>query len=438
MKSDQTYIRKTHMEQLNFITNLLGIKDPNITILDYQDCGTHKEISASLDYPAPTCHNCHGQTVKYDFQKASKIPYLECAGYKTVIRLRKRRFRCQECGKMAVAETSLVKKNHQIATVVNQKIAQKLIEKESMTAIAQSLAVSTSTVIRKLKEFEFETDLNWLPTHMSWDEYAFKKGKMSFIAQDFDSQNIITILDGRTQTAIRNHFLRYPRHVRNRVRVITMDMFSPYYSIAKKLFPNAKIVLDRFHIVQHLSRAMNRLRIQIMNLFDRKSLEYRALKRYWKLIQQDSRKLSDKRFYRPMFRMHLTNREILEKLLSYSDELCEHYELYQLLLFHFQKKNSDHFFDLIEQERDTVNPIFQTVFKTFLKDKDKVLNALELPYSNAKLEATNNLIKVIKRNAFGFRNFENFKTRILIALNIKKERTNLVLSRVSFSSTHYS
>ncbi|WP_369695299.1 transposase [Streptococcus merionis] len=36
-----------------------------------------------------------------------------------------------------------------------------------------------------------------------------------------------------------------------------------------------------------------------------------------------------------------------------------------------------------------------------------------------------NLIKVIKRNAFGFRNFDNFKTRILIALNIKKERTNL-------------
>ena len=153
------------------------------------------------------------------------------------------------------------------------------------------------------------------------------------------------------------------------------------------------------------------------------------MKRYWKLIQQDSRKLSDKRFYRPMFRMHLTNKEILEKLLSYSDELRQYYELYQFLLFHFQEKNSDHFFDLIEQERDSVNPIFQTVFKTFRKEKDKIMNALELPFSNAKLEATNNLIKVIKRNAFGFRNFENFKTRILIALNIKKERTKFVLSR---------
>lgn len=165
---------------------------------------------------------------------------------------------------------------------------------------------------------------------------------------------------------------------------------------------------------------MNRVRIQIMNQFDRKSQEYRALKRYWKLIQQDSRKLSDKRFYRPMFRMHLTNKEILEKLLSYSDELRQHYELYQFLLFHFQEKNSDHFFSLIEQEIATVNPIFQTVFKTFLKDKDMVVNAMDLPYSNAKLEATNNLIKVIKRNAFGFRNFENFKKRVLIALNSEK------------------
>ena len=418
------------MEQLNSIINLLGIKDKNIIILDYVDAGTHKEIMAKLDYPAPKCPHCQGKMTKYDFQKESKIPYLECAGYKTLIRLRKRRFRCQTCGKMAVAETSLVKKNHQIPLILHHKIAQKLIEKVSMTDIAENLAISTSTVIRKLKEFQFKTDPTWLPTHMSWDEYSFKKGKMSFIAQDFDSLNIIAILDGRTQATIRNHFLRYSRQVRSRVKVITMDMFSPYYDIAKKLFPSAKIVLDRFHIVQHMSRAMNRLCIQIMNRFNRKSHEYKALKRYWKLIQQDSRKLSDKRFYRPTFRMHLTNKEILEKLLSYSQELREHYELYQLLLFHFQEKKTEHFFGLIEQTINQINPIFQTVFKTFLKDKNKIINALELPYSNAKLEATNNLIKVIKRNAFGFWNFDNFKTRILIALNIKKERTNLVLSRL--------
>ena len=129
MKSDQTIIKKNLMGQLNFITNLLGIKDPNITILDVLDAGTHKEILAKLDYPASKCPHCQGQMAKYDFQKESKIPYLDCASYKILIWLRKRRFRCKVCRKMAVAETSLVKKNHQIATIVKQKISQKLIEK---------------------------------------------------------------------------------------------------------------------------------------------------------------------------------------------------------------------------------------------------------------------------------------------------------------------
>ncbi|EHY98409.1 transposase [Streptococcus pneumoniae GA02714] len=174
---------------------------------------------------------------------------------------------------------------------------------------------------------------------------------------------------------------------------------------------------------------MSRVHVQIMNQFHRKSHEYKAIKRYWKLIQQDSRKLSDKRFYRPTFRMHLTNKEILDKLLSYSQDLKHHYQLYQLLLFHFQNKEPEKFFGLIEDNLKQAHPIFQTVFKTFLKNKEKIVNALQLPYSNAKLEATNNLIKLIKRNAFGFRNFENFKKRIFIALNIKKERTKFVLSQ---------
>ena len=58
---------------------------------------------------------------------------------------------------------------------------------------------------------------------------------MSFIAQDFDNFNIITILEDRTQAIIRNHFLKYDRAVRCRVKIITMDMFSPYYTLSKQL-----------------------------------------------------------------------------------------------------------------------------------------------------------------------------------------------------------
>ena len=93
------------------------------------------------------------------------------------------------------------------------------------------------------------------------------------------------------------------------------------------------------------------------------------------------------------------NIKILDKLLSYSEDLKHHYNVYQLLLFHFQNKEPDKFFGLIEDNLKQDHPIFQTVFKTFLKDKEKIVNALQLPYSNAKLEATNKLIKLIKHNA---------------------------------------
>ena len=90
MKSDETIIRKNHMEHLHFITKLLDIKDPNIKIVDIINMDTHKEITAKLDYEAPSCPDCGSQMKKYDFQKPSKVPYLETTGMPTRILLKKR------------------------------------------------------------------------------------------------------------------------------------------------------------------------------------------------------------------------------------------------------------------------------------------------------------------------------------------------------------
>ena len=170
-------------------------------------------------------------------------------------------------------------------------------------------------------------------------------------------------------------------------------------------------------------------RIAIMNQFDKKSLPYRALKNHLRLFQMDSRKLSLNSFYSKTFRQTLVPHEIIEKTLVFSEEIANAYKLYQLLLFHYQKKRVDEFFELIQENLNVVNHYFKTVFRTFLKHKQYIKNALETDYSNAKLEATNKLIKDIKRLGFGFRNFINFKKRVFITLNIKKEKTYQVLSR---------
>ena len=386
-------------------TELIGIKDQNIKISLVFETDTHIEIQAKLDYPAPSCPHCHGKMIKYDFQKPSKIPLLEQAGTPTLLRLKKRRFQCKSCRRVTVAETSIVEKNCQISNLVRQKVTQLLTEKVSLTDIARRLRVSTSTVYRKLDQFTFKKHYDKLPNEL------------------------IIILDNRHQTTIRNYFLKYPLKVRQQVQFITMDMSGAYIPLARKLFPNAKIVLDRFHIIQHLGRAFLKTRIAIMNQFDKKSLPYRALKNHWRLFQKDSCKLSLNSFYSKTFRQTLAPHEVVAKTLVFSKELTDYYTLYQLLLFHFQEKRVGEFFDLIEENRSKVNHYFQTVFRTFLRHKQYIQNALETDYSNAKLEATNKLNKDIKRLDFGFRNFINFKKRVFITLNIHKKRTYPVLSR---------
>lgn len=417
------------MEQLYHTTQLIGIKDKNITLNKVLKHKTHIEMIATLDYAPGNCNHCQGKQIKYDFQKPSKIPFLEVAGFPSLIRLKKRRFQCKNCRKVTVSETSLVQKNCQISEPLRQKVAQALVNRQALTHIAQDLAISTSTVHRKLKEFTFKEDFSRLPEILSIDEFSYQKGKLAFIAQDFETKKIITILENRTQITIRNHFFRYSKEARNSVKVVTVDMSGSYIPMIPKLFPKAKIVIDRFHIVQYMSRALNHTRIQLMTQFDKKSLEYRALKYYWKSVLKDSRKLSLNSFRSRTFGETLTPKECLTEIFHLVPELKGYYDLYQLLLFHLQEKNADYFFDLIEEALPHLNQTFKTALRTILHHKQHVINAIELPYSNAKLEATNKLIKDIKRNAFGFRNFDNFKKRIFIALNMQKEKTHFVSSR---------
>ena len=135
MKSDKTTHQKDSYGTITFYHKTARYQRPKHQDSRYHQYGYHKEIIAKLDYEAPSCPDCESQMKKYDFQKPSKIPDLETTGMPTRILLKKRRFKCNHCLKMMVAETSLVKKNHQIPRIINQKIAQKLIEKTSMTDI---------------------------------------------------------------------------------------------------------------------------------------------------------------------------------------------------------------------------------------------------------------------------------------------------------------
>ena len=122
--------------------------------------------------------------------------------------------------------------------------------------------------------FETDTHNDKLPAVMSWDEFGFKKGELAFVAQKYETNELIIILDNRRQTTIRNYFLKYPLKIRQKVRFITMDMSGSYMLLVRRFFLNVQIIIDCFHIIQHLGRAFLKTRIAIMNQFNKNSLPY--------------------------------------------------------------------------------------------------------------------------------------------------------------------
>ena len=71
-------------------------------------------------------------------------------------------------------------------------------------------------------------------------------------------------------------------------------MYEPYMSLIKQLFPNAKIIIDRFHIVQSLNRALNMSRVHVMNCYRTSNRPlYNKYKSYWKLFLKPFETLED-------------------------------------------------------------------------------------------------------------------------------------------------
>ena len=196
-----------------------------------------------------------------------------------------------------------------------------------------------------------------------------------------------------------------------------MDMNAFYPYAIKEIFPNAEIIIDRFHIVQQLNRSLNNKRIQVMKeQKNKESRHYTKLKRYWKFVLTHEDNLNyEKRLQYPLFdKKFVTQTEVVDTLLSFDEGFKQCYQIYQTLLGHFKDKEYNEFFNILYNLPQDLDKDFKKSIKYLTKQTRNVKNALKLPYSNGKLEGKNNLIKVFQRIAFGFRNFGNMRRRIFL------------------------
>ena len=265
---------------------------------------------------------------------------------------------------------------------------------------------------------------NYLPKVLSFDEFKSVKsadGAMSFHMCNGETGQTIDIVEDRKLVSLLKYFTYYSFNARKRVKFIIIDMYSHYVSLIQKMFPNTQIIIDTFHLIQLISRSLNKTRIFAMK--NNKSA-YNKMKRYWKLILKDRNELDYSKWKRyTCFPNLMTEIDVVNYILDQSVELKATYYKYQELLQSIKEKNYDAFIYAITNVNNSVSDYMKTSIKTLIEFKDKIYNTFNNNYHNGYIEGNNNFIKVLKRIAFGFRSFRRFKARIMICkglLKIKK------------------
>ena len=218
------------------------------------------------------------------------------------------------------------------------------------------------------------------------------------------------------------YFSYYTHKARSKVKLIVIDMYSPYISLIKIMFPNAEIIIDKFHLVNLISTSLNKTRINIMKN-DKKN--YNKLKRYWKLLLKPQEELNNSKWRKWWcFDDIMTQSRVVDYLININSQLKETYEVYQSILYSLKNNNYKQLERVLNNKYDKISNYMKKSIKTLKGYLPYIKNTLSNPYNNGFVEGNNNFIKVLKRIAFGFRSFRRFKARIMICKNLLHMKTD--------------
>lgn len=416
------------MSTNNYILKLLAIKDPNVEILDKVEKVKNKGVTYTLifgrlSYQAECCPVCGSIDKKRMIKhgtKTSRIKMLPLNGDPFLLQLKKQCFLCKECGSTFTASTDLVDKYCSISNRVKAHIHSSLTLKMSEKDIAFQHYVSHSTVSKCVDQAftPYKADPNFLAESLCFDEFKSTKnakGSMSFIFCDANTHALVDIVENRPLPFLTRYFQAYSPEARKSVKEICIDMYTPYISLIKEPFPKARIVFDSFHMVNHLSRALSKTRIEGMKRFSTYSMAYKRLKRYWKLIQKRFTDLDSTRYSKwTHFTTWKSARDVVEESIAVDKVLKDTYDAYPILLMDLKHQNKEGLKKHLIAFKEVVSTPMLFCINTLLDHFIYVQNSLDTEITNGCLEGINNYIKCIKRIAFGYRSFFHFRNRILI------------------------
>jgi transposase len=238
------------------------------------------------------------------------------------------------------------------------------------------------------------------------DDIARKKGhNYNTVVYNQETGNVAAIITGRKKDDVITHLKNWSEEARLKVEAVSMDMSRGYCHSVLECFPNAKPVIDRFHLSQHLHRCVDEARKHIQNHIRKYGKKDEVFKIRWALLKN----VED-----------LTREEALQLILS-----CTKYSKIEEL--HYLKEEFREFFKL-EKKEDAMAfieyykglvaeydiPELKTFCKTLNHWMPYILNYYEYQISNGPTEGNNHKIKNIKRRGYGYRNNHNFNLRVML------------------------
>ncbi len=282
----------------------------------------------------------------------------------------------------------------------------------------RELEEATSTIPEHLKN---------LPRVISFDEFKAdtKEGKYAFIINDPIHKKVLDILPNRKK----EYLIQYFTYTENRysVEFVISDMYEPYLIVTTVMFPKAKYVVDRFHYTRYIMDALDKIRIRLQKSYDERSKEYKLLKnkKNVNLLRKYGNEIEwwvEVERYKNGHMVKMLPVDILRDILEISEELKRGYNLKELFL---DIINHATYEDAEEQIRNWIDLCRKSYIEEFVEASgtierwiEYIVNSfIDKRYSNGFTEGINNKIKVIKRNGFGYKNFNFFRRRILYIFN---------------------
>ncbi|MDO4672334.1 MAG: ISL3 family transposase, partial [Porphyromonadaceae bacterium] len=344
-----------------------------------------------------------------------------------IIRYHANRYICKACRKTVFENNPFAMQGFNSSVFLLQQAMDKLSNLNyTLHDISKDLNIS-STQLNTYIDSYIIIPPRPLPECIGIDELHSKslsRRNSSYLCVLVDNQRrcLYDILDTRNKHHLSLYFSRFSKEDRNNVKYITIDMWEPYKEVAKTYFPNCIVAVDPFHVIWHLHRGFDALRISLMNKCEYNSTAYYLLKHWNKLLIYDNINLDNQPVFNRRFQMKLNKRDIQEMIFNTFPELERAYQLkeaYRYMNKHCSYEEACERYDRIvcSFKRSGISQ-YEDFTSILCVWKEEILNSFLRPYEDRKLsnsftESFNSKLRTYLQVSNGISNFERFRKRVI-------------------------